>query len=109
MSMDYLSVVFVILLCHSSTAEVESAISKFHYDKQMLETMVKLEAKMNQWDRERKLFEETVLAVLEHRRDEMDGKFEKEKERLDNILEDYKHVRDDVTNKMSQLEAISGK
>ena len=83
----FASVTFVTLLCYSLATEDEPTCSKFMYDKQMLETMVRLEAKMNQWDRERKVFEENVLSILEHRRDEMERKFKKQNENLDAMLE----------------------
>jgi hypothetical protein len=79
------AVVFSIVLCYSQAIEDEPTFSKFKYDKQMLETMVKMEAKMNQWDKERKTFEENVLAVLEHRREEMQEKYLKQDEKLENI------------------------
>ncbi|XP_060606443.1 complement C1q-like protein 2 [Ruditapes philippinarum] len=77
--------VFVIVLCYSQAIEDEPTFSKFKYDKQMLETMVRMEAKMNQWDKERKIFEENVLAILEHRREEMQEKYLKQDEKLKNI------------------------
>ncbi|XP_060560644.1 complement C1q-like protein 2 [Ruditapes philippinarum] len=79
------AVVFSIVLCYSQAIEDDPTFSKFKYDKQMLETMVRMEAKMNQWDKERKTFEENVLAVLEHRREEMQEKYLKQDEKLENI------------------------
>ena len=105
----FASVTFVTLLCYSLATEDEPTCSKFMYDKQMLETMVRLEAKMNQWDRERKVFEETVLSILEHRRDEMEQKLKKQNENLDTMFEGYKEIREELKNKTSQLEKIVGK
>jgi hypothetical protein len=58
------AVVFVIVLCYSQAIEDEPTFSK------MLETMVRMEGKMDQWNKERKTFEENVLAKLEHCREE---------------------------------------
>jgi hypothetical protein len=102
------AIVFVIVLCYSQAIENEPIFSKFKYDKQMLETMVRMEAKMDEWDKERKTFEENVLAVLEHRREEMQKNFLKQDEKLENMFEDYKDVRADINNRTLQLENIAG-
>jgi hypothetical protein len=46
------AVVLVIVLCYSQAIEDEPTFSK------VLETMVRMEAKMDQWNKERKTFEE---------------------------------------------------
>jgi hypothetical protein len=67
-----------------------------------------MEAKMDQWDKERKTFEENVLAILEHRREEMQEKFMKQDGKLENMFEDYKDIRVDFNNRTLQLEKIAG-
>jgi hypothetical protein len=103
------AIFFVIVLCFSQAIEDEPIFSKFKYDKQMLETMVRMEAKMDQWDKERKTFEENVLAILEHRREEMQEKFLKQDEKLENIFENFKGISGDRKNWTIQLRNITGK
>ncbi|XP_060560666.1 complement C1q and tumor necrosis factor-related protein 9B-like [Ruditapes philippinarum] len=74
----------------------------------MLETMVRMEAKMDQWDKERKIFEENVLAILEHRREEMQEKFLKQNEKLENIFENFKGNSGNRRNWTIQLKNITG-
>jgi predicted ATP-grasp superfamily ATP-dependent carboligase len=61
------------LVCYSTASEpdIERVCSKLEYDKQMLETMVRMEAKMNQLDKEKENFEENMLSLMEHRKEEM--------------------------------------
>jgi hypothetical protein len=103
------AIIFVIVLCYSQAIEDKPTFSKFKYDKQMLETMVRMEAKMDQWDKERKTFEESVLSILEHRREEMQDKILKQDEKLEILFEDYKGITDDRKNRTTQLENIAGK
>ncbi|XP_045184488.2 cerebellin-3-like [Mercenaria mercenaria] len=73
----------------------------------MLETMVRMEARMKQWDKERKIFEENVLSILEHRREEMQESFSAQNEKLQMMFEDYKDIRDDITNRTNHLEELA--
>ncbi|XP_060553735.1 uncharacterized protein LOC132714835 [Ruditapes philippinarum] len=102
------AIVFVSVLCFSQAIDDEPIFSKFKNDKQMLETILRMEAKMDQWDKERKFFEENVLAILEHRRREMQEKFLKQDEKLENIFEDFKGISGDRQIWTLQLENITG-
>jgi hypothetical protein len=99
------AVVFVIVLCHTQAIENEPIYSKFEYDKRMLETIVRMEAKMDRWDKERITFEENVLAVLEHRREEMQKKFLNQN-KIQNELND---LREKVNNGTLGLNHVPGK
>ncbi|XP_053387721.1 complement C1q tumor necrosis factor-related protein 2-like [Mercenaria mercenaria] len=73
----------------------------------MLETMVRMEARMTQWDKERKIFEENVLSILEHRREEMQETFSEQNEKLQRMFEDYKDIRGELTNRTNHLEDLA--
>ncbi|XP_045184487.2 uncharacterized protein LOC123542625 [Mercenaria mercenaria] len=95
------------VLCSSASLDDEPMFSKFKYDKEMLETMVRMEARMKQWDKERNIFEENVLSILEHRREEMQESFSAQNEKLQRMFEDYKDIRDDLTNRTNHLEILA--
>jgi chromosome segregation ATPase len=104
-------IVFLFVLCYSTASEpdIETQCSKFKYDKQMLETMVRMEAKMNQWNKEKENFEENMLSVMEHRKVEMKQEFAKQNQQIGQILNDYKKIREELNDKTAYLEKLAGK
>jgi DNA repair exonuclease SbcCD ATPase subunit len=98
-------------VCYSTASEpdIEPVCSKFRYDKQMLETMVRMEAKMNQWDKEKENFEENMLSIMEHRKQEMKREFVKQNQQIGQMLDDYKKIREELKDKTAQLEKFAGK
>ncbi|XP_060606445.1 uncharacterized protein LOC132758766 [Ruditapes philippinarum] len=103
-------IVFLTLLCFPTASEpdVEPSCSKFKYDKQMLEAMVRTEAKMNQWNNEKENFEENMLSVMEHRKVEMKREFAKQNQQFGKMLDDYKKIREELNDKTVQLEKLAG-
>ncbi|XP_060551112.1 cerebellin-3-like [Ruditapes philippinarum] len=95
---------FVIMFSYSTASEddTEPACSKFKYDKQMLETMVKMEAKMNQWGKEKENFEENILSVMEHRKQDMKREIVKQNEKLDEMFDFCKNIREELKEKTSE-------
>ncbi|XP_053388390.1 complement C1q tumor necrosis factor-related protein 2-like [Mercenaria mercenaria] len=49
--------------------------------------MLRVEAKVDQWDKEMKRFEETILSVLEHRRDKTDKQLQKLRDEIEKMQE----------------------
>ncbi|XP_060560655.1 heavy metal-binding protein HIP-like [Ruditapes philippinarum] len=70
----------------------------------MLETMVRMEAKMNQWNKEKENFEENMLSVMEHRKVEMKQEFAKQNQQIGQMLADYTNFREELNDKTAQLE-----
>ncbi|XP_053388391.1 uncharacterized protein LOC128551524 [Mercenaria mercenaria] len=93
-----MNTVSVIIVCviyvffPSDALENEQTCSRFPYEEQMLGKVMKVEAKMEQWDKELKRFEEVILSVLEHRREETERQLEK-------FSEENKNLRDEIVNK----------
>ncbi|XP_060606448.1 collagen alpha-1(X) chain-like [Ruditapes philippinarum] len=90
----------------ASEPDIEPECSKFKYDKQMLETMVRMEAKMNQWDKEKENFEENMLSIMEHRKEEMKREFLNQKQQIGQMFDDYKKIREEL--KAAQREKLDG-
>ncbi|XP_045184112.2 complement C1q tumor necrosis factor-related protein 2-like [Mercenaria mercenaria] len=86
--MDVLYVLFIISICalqFSKSVESEQFCSKFPYAEQTLERMLRVEAKVDQWDKEMKRFEEAILSVLEHRRDKTDKQLQKLRDEIEKM------------------------
>ncbi|XP_060606447.1 uncharacterized protein LOC132758768 [Ruditapes philippinarum] len=107
---SFKAIVFLTVLCYSTASEpdIEPVCSKFKYDKQMLEKMVRMEAKMNQWDKEKENFEENMLSIMEHRKQEMKREFVKQNQQIGQMLDDYKKIREELKDKTAQLEKFAG-
>ncbi|XP_060551111.1 heavy metal-binding protein HIP-like [Ruditapes philippinarum] len=101
------TIVFLTVLCYSTASEpdIEPDCLKFKYDKQMLETMVRIEAKMNQWDKEKENFKENMLEL---RKAEMKREFAKQNEQIGQILDDYKKIREELNYITAQFEKVAG-
>ena len=98
---------FLLICLWSSlvTAEAEPMCSKFAYEKQMIEAMVRMEVKMEQWDKERKTFEENVLSTLELRKEEINGVLDTKKEQIEVKMEKWdKEKKSFEENVLSTLE-----
>ncbi|XP_053387337.1 uncharacterized protein LOC128551054 [Mercenaria mercenaria] len=109
MAVFYISYfILLFVCCFSDALEDESVFSKLKYDKEMLETMVRMEARMKKWDKERKIFEENVMSILEHRREEMQESFSAQNEKLQRMFEDYNEIRNELANTTSGLEELVG-
>ncbi|XP_045184397.2 heavy metal-binding protein HIP-like [Mercenaria mercenaria] len=89
-SVIIMCVIYVLL--PTDALENEQTCSRFPYEEQMLGKVMKVEAKMEQWDKEMKRFEEVILSVLEHRREETERQLEK-------FSEENKKLRDEIKNK----------
>ena len=95
-------ILFLVCRC-SVTADDEPILSKFKYDKHILESMVRMEAKIEQWDKERKAFEEHMLSNFGHRREEMDGLTQSQNTVIELLISDFNNFRDDIEGKISHL------
>ena len=90
------------------TAEAEPMCSKFAYEKQMIEAMVRMEVKMEQWDKQMKGFQENILSTFELRREEMDGTFDVQKKQMEKLIAENNAVHDNVRNQTQHLQTLAG-
>lgn len=101
-------VTFNLLLCQrlnvfSEASESNLACSKYPYEEQLLGKMTRVQIQMEQWDSELKKFEETVLAVLEHRREEMSKLIENINSKMENIEQKNKTQKDDMNIELDKI------
>lgn len=87
-----------------SLGEENEHISLRLYD--ILDKMVRLENKIEQWEKERVSFQETVLSILEHRKDEMQGILNDQRESVKIIRNDYEVFRDQINNRTEHFSEI---
>ena len=98
---------FLLICLWSSlvTAEAEPMCSKFAYEKQMIEAMVRMEVKMEQWDKEKKTFEENVLSTLQLRKEEINSVLDTKKDQIEVKIEQLeKEKKSFQENVLSTLE-----
>ncbi|XP_045184238.2 cerebellin-3-like [Mercenaria mercenaria] len=68
--------------------------------------MLQVEAKMEQWDKELKQFEETILSVLEYRGQEMRKSINKQNKKLEIFTEEYNTVQAALENLTAEVTPI---
>jgi hypothetical protein len=60
-----------------------------------------MEAKMNQWNKEKEYFEENILSLMEHRKVEMKREFSKQNQQIGQMHDDYEKIREKLNEKMA--------
>ncbi|XP_045184138.2 heavy metal-binding protein HIP-like [Mercenaria mercenaria] len=86
--MDVFYILFIISICalqFSECVENEPVCSKFPFAEQTLERMLRVEAKVDQWDKEMRRLEETSLSVLEHRKEKTDKQLQKMRDEIEQV------------------------
>ncbi|XP_053387817.1 uncharacterized protein LOC123542069 [Mercenaria mercenaria] len=86
----YLYIIYFSALHFSNAATDGHTCSKFPYEEQLLEKMIRVEAKVEKWDTELSKFEESVLSVLEHRKEEM-------QRQLKRFSQEYNKLKQDIS------------
>ncbi|XP_045184734.2 complement C1q and tumor necrosis factor-related protein 9-like [Mercenaria mercenaria] len=89
-----LSVFVLSAFIFSDATTNEPICSKFQYEEQLLGKMVRFEAKMEKWDEDLRRFEETMLSILDRRRQEMKKSLDQQNEQLEKVSKENKKIQE---------------
>ncbi|XP_045183924.2 complement C1q subcomponent subunit B-like [Mercenaria mercenaria] len=89
--MDVFYILCIIVCCYfeySYSVENEPSCSKAPNEENTSERLSRVEAQVEQWDKKMGRFEETILSLLEHRKDEMERQLEKLQDEIEKKTKD---------------------